>query len=170
MAATLPSVMKALSAQERSFVIAFVDCGNAKSAKMESGYGETTKGQDLLRQSHVSAAIRYEVARRLATEGAQIGYGALKRIAQDLWAPAAAQVSAAKALLQAAGLLEAPQEGNKTKSINDMDREELRDYISKTRAQIEQIEAGLAAKAQDITPAGDSEPGLPHTQLAEMLA
>jgi hypothetical protein len=153
----LPAPMRILSQQERDFVLAYVKFGNAKNAKIEAGYADSASESYLMRRPAIAAAIRAEVVRQLATEGAQIGFGCLKRIAKDEKAPAAAQVSAAKALLQAAGLLEAPTDSGKSKSINDMDRDELRGYIEQKRAEVDQLEARLASGAQDITPGRDSD-------------
>lgn len=150
--ASYAPTLVALSDDERRFVLAFIESGNAENAKAVSGYHTPVKGADLLRRPMVSAALRFEVARQLATEGAQIGYGCLKRIARDTKAPAAAQVAAAKALLQGAGLLDAPTDQKETKSINDMTREELHTYIESKRADIDKMEAALADRTQDITP------------------
>lgn len=155
--ASYAPTLVALNDNERRFVLAFVDGGNAEAAKAVSGYHTTTKGGDLLRQPAIGAAVRFEVGRRLATEGAQIGYGALKRLAQDTKAPAAAQVAAAKALLQGAGLLDAPQQDKESKSINDMTRDELHTYIESKRHEIDKMEAALADRAQDVTPNSDSQ-------------
>lgn len=144
--------------EERRFVLAFIEGGNAENAKLSSGYSTSVPGTEILRRPRVAAALRAEVMRQMATDGARIGYGCLKRVAQDRNSPAAAQVAAAKALLQGAGLLDqAPQDQN-TKSINDMSRDELRSYIESKRADIERMEAALADRAQDVTPKADSEP------------
>jgi hypothetical protein len=61
-------------------------------------------------------------------------------------------VAAAKALLQGAGLLDQPQERKDSKSINDMTRDELREYIESKKAEIDGMEKRLADGALDITP------------------
>lgn len=154
----LAPALRALSDEERRFLVSYIESGNAENAKAVSGYHISVQGSDLLRRPHIATALRWEVARQLATDGARIGYGCLKRIAQDQKAPAAAQVAAAKALLQGAGLLDAPQQREESKSINDMSREELRAYIESKRHDIEKMEAALADRALDITPSRDSEP------------
>lgn len=136
---------------------------------MEAGYAASVDPYHLLRDTRLAAALRAEVARQLATDGANIGYGTLKRIAADAKAPAAAQVAAAKALLQGAGLLDQPQERKETKSINDMSRDELRDYIESKRGEIEAMEQKLAAGAVDVTPRSDSEPQTEDTQPFDPL-
>ena len=150
--------MRALTDDERRFVLAYVELGNAELAKTHSGYCINNQGSDLLRRPHIAAALRWEVARQLATDGAQVGFRTLKRVAQDTNSPAAAQVAAAKALLQGAGLLDAPQQDKEAKSINDMSRDELRQYIESKRADIDKMESELAQRATDITPRPHSEP------------
>lgn len=151
-----------LTDEERRFIYTYISVGNAEEAKRVSGYSTNLLGNDLLRRPHMAAALRWEVARQLATDGARIGYGCLKRIAQDQKAPAAAQVAAAKALLQGAGLLEAPRQQEESKSINDMDRDELRQFIENKRADIDRMEAKLAEQAQDVTPK-------PNPQASDLL-
>lgn len=151
----MPVTMQGLTEQERAFVVAYAQNGDAPSSKRIAGYAEQDQASLILRRPHVGAAVRAEVVRLLATEGAAIGFGGLKRIAQDTKAPAAAQVAAAKALLQGAGLLEGPAEGKESKPINEMDRDELRSFIDSKRQEIDRIERELSDRARDITP-GDA--------------
>lgn len=155
---SIAPILRSLSDQQRNFVLHYIQCGDENVAKDSAGYAKSVQGLQVLRQPNVSAAVRYEVARQLATEGAQIGYGCLKRIAKDTKAPAAAQVAAAKALLQGAGLLDAPQQDKESKSINDMTREELHAFIESKHQDIDKLEAVLADRARDITPNGASQP------------
>lgn len=150
--------MRGLTEQEREFVRYYVLQGSVEDAKRHANYPKETSGHVLLRRPQIGLAVRAEIMRLLATEGAQIGYGGLRRIAQDLQAPAAAQVAAQKALLQAAGLLDAPQQDKETKSINDMSREELHTYIESKRKEIDSMEAQLADRARDVTPRPDTQP------------
>jgi hypothetical protein len=152
-----PAVFQALSVKERAFVFAYCKSGSAEGAKILAGLNDTTSCQHLLRRADIAAAVRYEITRLLATEGSVIAYGGLKRIAQDQKLPAAAQVAAQKALLQAAGLLDAPQTGKESKAINEMTREELHDYMESKRADINKIEAQLADRARDVTPGSDGQ-------------
>lgn len=152
-----PAIVR-LSDVERKFVLHYIEFGNAEQAKAVSGYHTTVLGSQLLHRPSIAAAMRAEVARQMATDGARIGYGCLKRIAKDTKAPAAAQVAAAKALLQGAGLLDAPDKPTDSKPLTEYSREELRDYIVSKQTEIERMEAELAARATDITPVRDSEP------------
>ena len=154
----LPAVYAGLTAQECAFVFSYCQSGNAELAKRTSGYTTTTGGHMILRRPAVAAAVRAEITRLLATEGATIAYSGLARIARDTKAPAAAQVAAQKALLQAAGLLEAPQQGKEVKSINDMSRDELRDYIESKREEVNRFEAELANRAANIGSGSTSQP------------
>ena len=148
----LPITMQALTEQERAFAVLYCKIGNAEIAKRESGYADNASANVLLRKPHMAAAIRAEILRLMTTEGAVIGFGGLKRIAQDTKAPAAAQVAAQKALLQGAGMLEGPAEGKESKPINEMDRDELRSFIEAKRQEIDRIERELSDRARDITP------------------
>jgi len=154
----MPATLEVLTEQERTFVLAFARSGDSASAKALARYPDTTFLGHILRPPAVALALRAEVTRILAGEGAAIGLGGLMRIAKDTKAPAAAQVSAQKALLQAAGFLEAPQQDGSSKSINEMDRNELRAYIDAKKQEIEKMEADLASGALDITPGRDSQP------------
>lgn len=154
----LPPTLQGLTEQERIFVFSYVNGGNAESAKRDARYPDTTSAQLILRRPSVGVAVRAEIMRLMATEGASIGFNGLKRIAQDRTLPAAAQVAAQKALLQGAGLLDAPQDPKESKSINDMTREELHSYIEGKRAEIDKLEAAIADRARDITPKPDAQP------------
>lgn len=147
----------ALTPMQRNFIALAVRTGDYTRAKSDAGYAKTVDPEQLLRDPRIAAALRAEVARQLATDGAKIGYGTLKRIAKDEKAPAAAQVAAAKALLQGAGLLDQPQERKDSKSINDMTRDELREYIESKKAEIDGMEKRLADGALDVTPKADTQ-------------
>lgn len=153
----LPATMQALSDQERAFVLEFIKNGDGASSKRAAGYPETLQTSHILRRPSVAGAVRAELVRLIATEGASIGYGSLVRLARDTKAPAAAQVAAAKALLQGAGLLEGPAEGKESKPINEMDRDELRSFIDSKRQEIDKIERELADRAHDITPGSTTQ-------------
>jgi hypothetical protein len=159
----------ALTEKQRNFISIAIRTGDFTRAKSDAGYADSVDYNLLLRDPRIAAAFRGEVARQLATDGASIGYGTLKRIAQDKQAPAAAQVAAAKALLQGAGLLDAPQDRKDSKSINDMTRDELREYIESKKAEIDGMERKLAEGARDITPGRDSEPQTADPQAFDPL-
>lgn len=148
----MPVAYRALTEQERAFVSHYAIHADVEGAKKAARYLDTAGGHYLLRRPDVVTALRFEIQRLMATEGASVAYGSLRRIAKDQKAPAAAQVAAAKALLQGAGLLEAPQASGNAKSINDMTRDELREYIEAKRQEIDQVERQLADAAQDVTP------------------
>lgn len=150
-------IFAGMTEQERDFVRDYAQRGDAEGAKKLAGYVDPTSAHYLLRKPHVAMAVRAEIIRLMATEGAQIGFRSLKRIAKDESLPAAAQVAAAKALLQGAGLLDAPTDQKESKSINDMTRDELRQYIEGRRDEIDKMEARLADGARDITPKANAQ-------------
>lgn len=148
----LPVAYRDLSNQERAFVYAYSEGMSAEAAKAHAGYRDNASASYLLRRPHIATAIRHELTRLMATEGAQLGFRTLKRVCNDDALPAAARVAAAKALLQGAGLLDAPKTGPDTKSINDMDQGELRAFIESKRAEIDKLESAIASRATDVTP------------------
>lgn len=96
-------------------------------------------------------AIRRELAHRIATEGASVGFKALHSIAGDLKAPAAARVTAGRALLAMAGFSEKAGEERRTeKPLNEMTGEELRVFIDKHESEINKLEGELAARATPV--------------------
>lgn len=155
---SLPPALACLTEQERAFVKYYCAGNSPEAAKILARYQDTASAHGLLRRADVGAAIRAEVMRLMATEGATIGFNGLKRIAQDTKAPAAAQVAAQKALLQGAGLLDRQEQTKEGRDIKDMSRDELRDYIASKQKEIEEITSRLAEGALDITPTPDKQP------------
>lgn len=81
--------------------------GNATAAAKSAGYSAKTAheiGRQLLEKQHVQEAIKRELMRQRFRSGA-VGLNALMRIADNEDAPAAARVSAARALLEHAGMV-----------------------------------------------------------------
>lgn len=136
--------------QERKFIRLVSDGTAETAAAVTCGFSEDY-GYKLVRQPAISAAIRGEVMRLLAIDGVVIGRKALRAIANDTTAPAAARVSAGKALLQAGGLLEATAESRHSKSLNEMTRDELRAFIESAEKEIDQAETVISNRATLIT-------------------
>jgi len=81
--------------------------GNATAAAKSAGYSPKSSheiGRQLLEISHVQESIHRELMRSRFRSGA-VGLNALMRIAEDDSAPAAARVSASRALLEHAGMV-----------------------------------------------------------------
>lgn len=81
--------------------------GNATAAAKTAGYSDKSAheiGRQLLEISHVQEAVHKELMRQRFRSGA-IGLEAMIRIATSENAPAAARVSAARSLMEHAGLL-----------------------------------------------------------------
>lgn len=144
---------KMLGEKGREIVCAFARLGSYSDVAAICG-AEEYEIRKLLETSAGAAALRAEIMRQIATEGAGIGYRAVKRIANSPTAPAAAQVQAGRILLQAAGLIEAPQEtgrdGRPGKSLSEMTRDELLAFMDSKRAEIDRVESELADRATPI--------------------
>jgi phage terminase small subunit len=99
---------RSLTEKQKVFVLEYArNGGNGTKAAKEAGYS-TASAAELARQTlrlpHVRQAINNALA-RLRYESGAIGLDALKRIAQDTKVPAAAQVAAARALVEHAGMI-----------------------------------------------------------------
>lgn len=93
--------------KQQAFVIEFArNGGNASAAAREAGYPEKSaheQGRQQLEKPHVREAI-YRELMKLRYRSGVIGLSALIGIAEDETNPAAARVSAARALVEHAGL------------------------------------------------------------------
>lgn len=143
---------KSLGEQARQIVLCYVRLGSASDVAAICGVG-VDDVNNLLSTVAGGNAVRAEIMRQLATDGARIGYQAIKHVAQDRFAPAAARVAAGKVLLQAAGLVDAAQAGKPGepgKSISQMSRAELLAFMESKRSEIEQVERELGDRATPI--------------------
>ncbi len=100
--------MPALTDKQSLFALEYATNGdNATAAAKTAGYSEKSAhelGRQLLELTHVQEAIHSELMRQRFRSGV-VGLETMIRIAKNDKAPAAAQVSAARALMEHAGLL-----------------------------------------------------------------
>lgn len=162
---------RALTPKQAAFVDAYIgNGGKATAAARTAGYVEAqVEAWRLLRNRAVLAAIHEETVARVATGGA-IGVGVLVKVAQDEAAPAAARVSAAKWLAEAAGHgLAARKAGEladddrplEERSIGELEQIAADLHAQLTRARMGVIEgesAQVQADAPNNAPAMGSEP------------
>jgi phage terminase small subunit len=115
---------------QHQFAIAFaMNGGNAREAAIEAGYSEKSAkdiGRRTLALPHVQEMILNELTKLRGRSGA-VGVKALVEIAQSDKAPAAARVSAARALMEHAGMLGTAKEIKESREQAD-DRSNVVDY------------------------------------------
>lgn len=111
---------------QQKFAIEFAMNGaNATAAAKLAGYSAKTAheiGRQLLEKPHVQAAIHRELTRLRFRSGA-IGLQAMSQIAENEKAPAAARVSAARALMEHAGLVGSARELAEARAAAEVDEE-----------------------------------------------
>ncbi len=98
-----------MTEKQQAFALEYAsNGGNATAAAKTAGYSEVSAhelGRQLLEKPHVREAIHGELM-KLKYRSGVVGLSALVNIAQDEKSPPAARVSAARALVEHAGLLE----------------------------------------------------------------
>lgn len=119
-----------MTEMQRKFAFEYAsNGGNATAAARAAGYSEKTAheiGRQTLEKDHVREEIQRHLMRLRFRSGA-VGLDALIRIAQDGKAPAAARVSAARALCEHAGLLGTAKEVQAARDEADQDGGRLMD-------------------------------------------
>lgn len=117
--------------KQKQFALEYaMNGGNATAAAKTAGYSEKSAheiGRQLLEISHVQEAIHKELMRQRFRSGA-IGLETMIRIASSENAPAAARVSAARSLMEHAGLLGTAKEVKDMREHAEMDSSEAVDY------------------------------------------
>jgi hypothetical protein len=108
--------------KQQAFALEYASNGaNATAAAKAAGYSEKSAheiGRQLLEISHVQEAIHRELMRNRYRSGA-IGLEAMIQIATNEKAPAAARVSAARALMEHGGLLGTAKEMDEARANAD---------------------------------------------------
>lgn len=138
------AVSYGLDDKQAVFVNTVIDGMRPQEAALASGY-PALAAFGLLRLPNIMLAMRSEVARRLRSEGAAVGYQVLVRIARDEDAPKGVRAQCAMALLDRAGHVapraEAAAPGEKT--MSEMTPHELLDVIN-------ECEGELAGRARPV--------------------
>jgi hypothetical protein len=137
-----------LTEQQTAFVEAYVSNGcKGSAAATAAGYASPRDSWRLLNNAAVIEAIRARAAVLVLAKGGTVGVGVLLEVAQDKGATAAARVSAAKWLAEAAGHgLAARKAGEVTDDDTPLDQLPLGDLeqiAHQLAAQIAATRAGL---------------------------
>lgn len=144
-----------LTLQQRKFVAGLRKGLSPEASAEAAGYNQDIPEATyvLMHTPVIIAAIHTAIRHDILTEGVRIGNETLKRIAQDKKAPAGAQVDAAKALLDRAGISakKAPDKpGGGDKPLSEY-----------SVAELEQMLTERAKSARDVTPAAKTGEVLP---------
>jgi phage terminase small subunit len=120
---------------------------HTKAAELAGYAGDSSTPSRVASHPEVIKAIGAELVRRLASEGAPVGYSVLLSIARNEAASDRARIDASKALLDRAGYVppRASEPAPASFSVDSMDREQLRRFIA-------EAESKLASEAKDVTP------------------
>lgn len=135
-----------LTAKQRTFVTVLVRLGCTPThAAREAGYSDPkVSAHDLLRTPHIQNAVRFERARYVQSDLANIATCTLREVMADKAAPASARVQAARTVLELAGELgKAKSDGVEDRPLSELSADEL------TRL-IDQWQDERAALAQSL--------------------
>jgi len=119
-----------------SFVKALVRSGDQTQAAIDAGYAQESAAvaaSKLLALPSVSAMIAVELE-RVRIEGGLLGFNTLRLISRSDKAPAAARVTAARTLMEYAGMI--GRTGQAEKDPADMSTEELRHLLGRIDTEI----------------------------------
>lgn len=147
-----------LTEKQAAFVKAFVSGVPRQAAAEQAGYASDLSGYHLLSLPHVLAAVHQEMQRALIAE-APTSLRVLREIRDDKTAPARVRADIGIKILALAGH-SAPERGESSlqKPLADMTRSELDTQLQANLAEIDRLEAELAARAKDVS-APASAPG-----------
>jgi len=140
--------------QERFAVEYATNGGNATQAAISAGYSKKSAsdlGRRTLALPHVQQRIQRELV-NLRTRSGAVGLDAMVRIASDNTVPAAARVSAARALMEHAGLL------GTAKDVNEV-RDEAKRHEGRNVIDYSEVLQSFAKmpRARPGAPLGDTE-------------
>lgn len=138
--------MKTTDLQDKFIIHIVYDGVSGSEAARRAGYSHASARQtasQLLASPHIQAAIRNEQYKHLNGSLASKAIKTLEAIMDDITSPAGARVDCAKTILDRAGLIApriAPVSPFENKPVHEMNKEELEDFIFKTKALIEKHE------------------------------
>ena len=142
-----------LTPMQRLFVTELTRNGlTPTSAARKAGYAKPeSAGYDVSRLPHVAAAIRLERERYVSGELANVATGTLKAIMLDAKAPAAARVSAARAVLEMSrDLGKAKADPDADRPLSEMSADELAQLIDKWTSEKAQLATPIPANEVEI--------------------
>jgi hypothetical protein len=138
-----------LTLKQRSFVLTLVRSGcTPTQAARAAGYSDAkVSAHDLLRAAHIQTAVRFERARYVMSDLANIATSTLKEVMLDHGAPASARVQAARTVLEMAGeLSHAKAEALEDRPLSELSADELTRLIDQwqdERAALRQSASGV---------------------------
>lgn len=143
-----PAVVSQLTAMQQAFVHGVVSGGlsHTESARQAGFDSYKSAAYRLPRLPHIAAAIKQERAKVFDTDLANVAANTLKEVMQDVNAPAAARVSAARTVLEVTRELgRAKEDPTDDKNLAEMTADELASLIDRWQGE-------RAAIAKDVTP------------------
>jgi phage terminase small subunit len=147
------TILQELNPQQRAFVEAFIEHGNAQKAAKEAGYKATsvhTADLQMLGAPRITFAVTMAARARLA-RSVPLALNTLDFLAEKA-ASEKVRLDASKAILDRAGLVApaAPKEDSNAvdKPIHEMNIDEMRTFAAK-------LESEIAGRAKDVTPTPD---------------
>ena len=147
-----------LTPMQREFVSALVrnGCSPTKAAEM-AGYSTARRAAYELQQlPHVAAAIRFERARYISGELANIATGTLRNILTDSEAPAAARVQAARTVLEMSGEIgRGKKDADEDKPLSEMTPDELTRLIDRWTEERASLAKPVAAEVVEVVARAD---------------
>lgn len=147
--------------QERFSVEYVARQADGTAAALAAGYADTTAHtmvSRLLSSPHVAARIAVELDKQRVVSGT-IGLTVLQSIARQDRFPAAARVTAARTLMEYAGMIGGKAETGATKDPSEMSAEELRTLIAR-------LDKELGDRA---TPVNAPVLALPDSEVSDFL-
>jgi len=112
------------------FARAFLEHGDVSRAALDAGYAGNNYGYKLLDHPNTGAAIAHALQRAKVEDGA-LARRALRQIAGEDRFPAAARVTAARTLMEYAGMIGTKADSSSSKDPSDMSADELRTLIAR---------------------------------------
>lgn len=143
-----PAIVSQLTAMQQAFVYSVVSdgCSHVEAARRAGFESAKTAAYRLPRQPHIAAAIKQERAKVFDTDLANVAANTLRSVMQDVNAPAAARVSAARTVLEVTRELGRTKDDQADeKNLAEMTADELASLIDRWQGE-------RAALATDITP------------------
>lgn len=140
------------------FAAQIISHGDTKLAASEAGYADPNYGYVMLSNPNVAAALAVALQRAKLEDGV-LARKALRQIAGEDRFPAAARVTAARTLMEYAGMIGNRGETGAAKDPSEMSAEELRDLIAR-------LDKELGDRA---TPVNAPTPALPDSEVSDFL-
>ncbi|MCJ9729537.1 DUF1192 family protein [Bradyrhizobium sp. PRIMUS42] len=142
-----------LSEQQRTLVRLIVNEGRRPEEAAEIAGYHPKSVYKTMRLPAVAAAISESIQLDLAVVGAPLAYRVAKSLLQDASISARVRADLSIKVLDRAGHIVPARkdQASQHKSLSEMSRDELADFIASNQAEIDKIEAELASRAKDVS-------------------